>query len=83
MKVRQHTFWHIDYLLDNDSVEVEQAFYKVADKSAECKIAEKLKKKSVPVVNFGCSDCTCGSHLFKISHYNFLRDFMSEIQLGN
>ncbi len=81
--VRQRNFWHVDYLLDNDSVKVVKVFYKVADKSVECKIAEKLKKQGVPTANFGSSDCKCESHLFKINDYNFLRDFMPEIHLGN
>ena len=79
--VRHRNFWHVDYLLDNDFAKVAKVFYKVADKSVECKIAEKLKKKGVPMANFGCSDCTCESHLFKITDYDFLGDFMSEIQL--
>lgn len=79
--VRQRNHWHIDYLLDNGFVEVAKVFYKVADKSVECKIAEMLKKKGVPMMNFGSSDCTCESHLFKIDGYDFLGDFMSEIQL--
>lgn len=79
--IKQRNFWHVDYLLDNDFVEVVTAFYKAADKSVECEIAEKLKKKGVPMAGFGCSDCTCESHLFKIDDYDFLRDFMSEIQL--
>ncbi len=83
MGVRQRIFWHIDYLLDNDFVEVVKVFYRVAGKSVECKIAGELKKIGVPMARFGCSDCTCESHLFKINDYDFLRDFMSEVQLGN
>lgn len=77
--VRKRNFWHIDYLLNDNSTEVVRVFYKVADKSMECKIAEKLKKKGVPIAKFGCSDCTCKSHLFKINNFNFLKAFMSEM----
>lgn len=73
-------FWHIDYLLENDAVEIVKVFYKKADKSEECKVAEKLVDKGVAVENFGCSDCGCVSHLFRVDDYGFLKDFMFEIQ---
>jgi len=59
-------FWHIDYLIGNRSVKVVRVFYKEAKKFEECKIARKLSKNSVPVLNFGCSDCDCVSHLFML-----------------
>lgn len=74
-------FWHIDYLLDNDAVEVVKAFYKEADKAEECRIAKGLAEKGVAVKNFGCSDCGCVSHLFRVEDYGFLKGFMSEMQL--
>jgi Uri superfamily endonuclease len=77
--VRKRNFWHVDYLLDNSFTEVVRVFYKEADKSMECEIAENLKKKGIPIANFGCSDCTCKSHLFKINDFNFFKDFMSEM----
>ncbi|MDI6847051.1 MAG: GIY-YIG nuclease family protein [Candidatus Bathyarchaeia archaeon] len=73
-------FWHIDYLLDNDAVKVVKVFYKEADKAEECKIAGKLGEKGVAVKNFGCSDCGCVSHLFRVDDYGFLRDFMFEMR---
>jgi Uri superfamily endonuclease len=73
-------FWHIDYLLDDD-VRVVKVFCKEAEKSEECRIAGKLGEVGVPIVNFGCSDCGCVSHLFRINDYGFLRDFMSETRV--
>jgi Uri superfamily endonuclease len=73
-------FWHIDYLLD-DAVRVVKVFYKEAEKSEECRIAGKLSEKGVAVVNFGCSDCGCVSHLFRIDDCEFLKNFMSDMQL--
>jgi Uri superfamily endonuclease len=70
-------FWHIDYLLDNTSVKVVKVFYKEAEKSEECRVARELSERAVPVVNFGCSDYDCVSHLFKIDDYGFLRNLMS------
>ena len=57
-------FWHIDYILCDDAVKVVEVFWKIADKSEECRIARKLFDMSIPVIDFGCSDCRCMSHLF-------------------
>lgn len=74
-------FWHIDYLLSNRFAKVMKVFYKKAGKIEECRIARKLSGRGVAVKNFGCSDCACVSHLFKVKDYGFLREFMVEIQL--
>jgi len=74
-------FWHIDYLLDDDAVRIVKVFCKEAEKSEECKIARKLSEKGVAVRRFGCSDCGCVGHLFRIDDCDFLRDFMSEMWL--
>lgn len=74
-------FWHIDDLLDDDAVRVVKVFCKEAEKSEECKIAGKLSEKGVAVRRFGCSDCGCVSHLFRIADCGLLRDFMSDMQL--
>jgi len=60
--------WHIDYLLDNSSSKVIKVFYKKAGKAEECRIAKILSKTEDPVAGFGCSDCKCGSHLFRIKN---------------
>ncbi|NWG11447.1 GIY-YIG nuclease family protein [Candidatus Bathyarchaeota archaeon] len=75
--------WHIDYLLDSDSVKVVRLFHKNAVKLDECKIAEKISLEGVPINGFGSSDCKCRSHLFQITDYQFLREFMCELALGN
>jgi Uri superfamily endonuclease len=74
-------FWHIDYLLDDDNVEVLKVFYKHAGKSEECKVANKIAERCFPIKGFGSSDCKCKSHLFKIGDYQFLREFMHETLL--
>jgi len=63
---KKNLFWHIDYLLDNRSAKVTKAFYKEAGKSEECRIADRLKESEDSIPKFGCSDCNCGSHLFRI-----------------
>ena len=74
-------FWHIDYLLDSGALKVVKIFYKEAGKSEECRIARKLSEKGVAVKNFGCSDCDCISHLFRLKGYSFLKEFMHEMKL--
>jgi Uri superfamily endonuclease len=59
-------FWHIDYLLGNRFVKVMEVFCKEAGKSEECGIARRLGEMGAPVLNFGCSDCGCMSHLFML-----------------
>lgn len=58
--------WHIDYLLKNNFVKIENVFYKKEDKREECRIADKLAKSEIPIKNFGCSDCKCKTHLFRL-----------------
>ncbi|MDY6904760.1 MAG: DUF123 domain-containing protein [Thermodesulfobacteriota bacterium] len=64
--------WHIDYLLAGRSVKLQTALCKAADKDEECRIADVLKEKAMPVNGpgglrgFGASDCSCKSHLFAL-----------------
>ncbi len=67
-------FWHIDYLLDGESAKVLKVFYKKAKKEEECKIAKKLSKTESLIKNFGCSDCNCKSHLFRIKNLKNILD---------
>ena len=58
----KNRFWHIDYLLDHAQV---VAVVKVPScQRLECQIADLLAKKLLPIPYFGCSDCSCQSHLF-------------------
>ena len=74
-------FWYIDYLVDDDAVRIVKVFYKEVGKSEECRIARKLSEKGVAVRRFGCSDCGCVSHLFRIDDCGLLRDFISDMHL--
>ena len=75
LKKRKKKFWHIDYLTANKVVTIKKVYYKKSNKKEECITAKKLSRVGVPVKNFGCSDCNCESHLFKIRDYEFLRKF--------
>lgn len=61
-------FWHIDYLLVQKDVRIEKIVYQEAEKKRECRIAEAFLQSDEPVKGFGCSDCSCSSHLFKIKN---------------
>lgn len=84
-RVRRHLskhkrlFWHIDYLLDNEATETVKVLYKEADKTEECKVAKILSGKGKSIYDFGCSDCHCKSHLFRIDDYEFLLDSMKPL----
>ncbi|MFA5406577.1 MAG: GIY-YIG nuclease family protein [Candidatus Nanoarchaeia archaeon] len=60
--------WHIDYLLNDDNTSVTKVFYKESGKEEECQIAKSLLLTEKPVIKFGCSDCKCNSHLFKLNN---------------
>jgi Uri superfamily endonuclease len=79
LRETKRRFWHVDYLLSSVGVKIVKSFYKKAGKSEECRIASKICQKSIPIRNFGSSDCRCKSHLFKVEDYQFLGGFMREI----
>lgn len=62
--------WHIDYLLNYG--QIINIFYRENNNREECDIANLLKKKFLPIVNFGSSDCKCKTHLFYGSKKNLL-----------
>jgi Uri superfamily endonuclease len=77
LRKEKRLFWHIDYLLDNAAAKVVNVFYKEADKTGECAAAKELSEKGEPIDGFGCSDCECRSHLFRIGDdYGFLLESM-------
>jgi Uri superfamily endonuclease len=84
MRVKRHLsknkkrFWHIDYLLGNGSVKVHKVLSSMAERSEECEIAKRLSRKGFAVEGFGCSDCNCKSHLFKLRDYELLSGFTHE-----
>ena len=80
MSKNKKKFWHIDYLLDSKFTKVINVFYKKSRKIEECKIADKLGKTEILIPNFGCSDCNCKSHLFRIKNLDiFLGLRMKEL----
>ena len=58
--------WHIDYLLK--CAKVDRVLIRVSTKREECFLAKHVSLKGTPVPGFGCSDCHCDSHLFRIKN---------------
>ena len=76
---KKKIFWHIDYLLSNKNVKIKKVFYKESAKKEECDIAKKVAKNGVAVKKFGCSDCKCKSHLFKLDEDYSLLNLEMEV----
>ena len=66
------THWHIDYLLREPAVTIQEIYVVETDEKLECSIAEKVAEKGQPVRGFGCSDCRCVSHLYRVEGFVFL-----------
>lgn len=58
--------WHIDYFLDNENVSITDVYYKEVGREEECSLARYLLKTELPINRFGCSDCKCKAHLFRV-----------------
>jgi Uri superfamily endonuclease len=54
--------WHIDYLLPHS--EVICAVFSPTDEDLECTVAKIIGEFSEGLKGFGCTDCSCESHLF-------------------
>jgi Uri superfamily endonuclease len=66
--------WHIDYLLREPGVEIEAIYATDWAVRMECEIAAKVAEKGEPIPRFGCSDCACGSHLYRVKSFGFVRE---------
>ena len=74
LRKEKRLFWHIDYLLNDSAARIVKVLYKQADKTEECEIAKVIGERGESVDGFGCSDCSCKSHLFRIGDYRFLQN---------
>ncbi|MGN0177589.1 MAG: DUF123 domain-containing protein [Methanobrevibacter sp.] len=60
--------WHIDYLLEN--AEITDVIYNESTRKVECELSEFIASKTNGIAGFGCSDCTCKSHLYYFKNRN-------------
>jgi Uri superfamily endonuclease len=58
--------WHVDYLLTNPGFSLRYAIFAVTQERCECRLAQALSDSGIP--GFGCSDCSCSSHLLFRQH---------------
>ena len=58
--------WHIDYLLTEPRFSLEYAIFAATNERLECELARSLG--GLGVDGFGCSDCSCPSHLLYRTH---------------
>lgn len=58
----KHPKWHVDYLSTDPRFSLRYTVHAVTAERLECRLADALGEPYVPA--FGCSDCTCPSHLF-------------------
>lgn len=54
--------WHVDYLHLNPAFRLVLAIYAFTSERLECALASRIGGNSV--YGFGCTDCTCSSHLY-------------------
>jgi Uri superfamily endonuclease len=54
--------WHVDYLLTDTYFSLEYTISAVTGDRLECSLARAIGGTEIP--GFGCSDCSCGTHLF-------------------
>jgi len=73
LRTDKKTHWHIDYLLP--LTEIVEIFYKENNRREECSIAQNLERNFTSIPGFGCSDCSCKSHLF----YGSFDDIMQAV----
>ncbi|MEA1869620.1 MAG: GIY-YIG nuclease family protein [Euryarchaeota archaeon] len=64
--------WHIDHLLPITSFRC--AVASSTDQDLECVVAKGIGLACEPVLGFGCTDCSCISHLHFSYEYEYLLD---------
>jgi Uri superfamily endonuclease len=65
--------WHIDYLLREQQILLDQIYTIICSKRLECKLANWISNYGKAIKSFGSSDCKCKGHLFKVDEFKFLK----------
>ena len=66
------THWHIDYLLREPAAKIVRVYISEGDEKQECLLASRVADHGEPVEGFGCSDCRCVSHLYRVRGFDLL-----------
>lgn len=75
---RKKIRWHIDYLLQHATIVT--VFYKESNEKEECSIAQIFHENLESIPGFGCSDCSCESHLF-YGNRQEIEDILSSLSM--
>ena len=67
--------WHVDYLLRESKIV--GIFYGITEKNKECSIAAHLNGQVTAIPHFGCSDCSCKSHLFFCRDRKYIEEMVT------
>ena len=67
------THWHIDYLLKEPEVFIQEIYTYENGEKLECMIASYVAKQGDSKPRFGCSDCKCKSHLYNVDSFEFVK----------
>ena len=78
LRTNKKRHWHIDYLLP--FTEIVEILYKENTRREECAIARMFKRNFTNILGFGCSDCSCRSHLFHGS-FKELSEIANNLQM--
>ncbi|NVM54489.1 MAG: GIY-YIG nuclease family protein [Candidatus Helarchaeota archaeon] len=68
--VKKKLFWHIDFFLNSNEVEVFALIFSQTSERKECELAyavSQIETAQILVRRFGASDCACLSHLYYFS----------------
>ncbi|MCK4309082.1 MAG: GIY-YIG nuclease family protein [Candidatus Atribacteria bacterium] len=80
LKKEKRIFWHIDYLLKNEKVQISQMW--MIPKSIECKTADVFNEEHTCETvkkGFGSSECKCVRHLFYIKNKEKTENILEKI----
>lgn len=80
LKADKKIHWHIDYLTTSGFVKIHKVYIKESFEREECQIAREVSSHGLPIENFGCSDCKCISHLYKVKDFGFLDEIMTPFE---
>ncbi len=76
-RTEKKVFWHIDYLLEH--AVIIKDFRIESPVSLECAIAQILSQRMESIPGFGCSDCSCSSHLFYHKNENLMKKYLEDV----
>jgi Uri superfamily endonuclease len=82
LRRKKRRFWHIDYLLGDGAAKIRKILYKEGGKAEECRVASEISQRAEAVSGFGCSDCRCRSHLFRVADFKFLTEFLQVFNIS-